>query len=714
VKARSLVTPVALVLLAGGTGAYAYLVDRATVSDADRAGRRSDVFPSFRVEDVSRLEIVHGDESLVLAREADGGPGSPWAMLSPRRERPDPSAVDALLRELELATRVRDVGTDDAAGLDAPRARGKVEVGALAYRFALGGDAQGPEGAAYLHVDGEGTFVVDRSLKVQLLRGADAYRERALLPYGAGGIARLEVRAASGASFALEREGATFRLVGLGLRASRAAVDQLMATLADARAETFLDDATADRSITSPAFTVTVAPRDAAHERVELRIGGECPGQPEDVVVVRTAPSRVSACTPHRLAEELATSAPALVDTSPFFAHADEMEELSLESPGRPGPRVEIARHGNGWRERSPEERDLTSDETDATNMLALALAQARGSDVHPTAEGDPFTPRARVTLVRTGEQTRETVELASPSPDGTTRIRRADDGAVLRVSRAVARRFEPHPVALRARPVWKTPFEAGAVVAIEDTCTPSPEHLELRDHRWTLRAPAGLPADGASVADRVGMLSQVKADAWIAEADDGAFGFDGPGACAVTVTLEAGATSGPDAGFRHAAITLGAAGDGGFYARTQDDPAVFVASPALRQALAHPSIDRARVGVDTTHGASVLVFHDGVRHVVATDAGSDDKLAAAVAGLFAESALHAGATVPEEGLDHPMLELVAATRTDAGASLETRIAVGAPTQVDGADAYFARVTGVDATFAVPKARVTAIVDALR
>ncbi len=460
VKARGLVTPLALVLLAGGTAAYAYFVDRTTVSDSDRSARRSDVFPSFRVEEVSRLEIVHGGESLVLERDADAGAASPWAMVSPRRERADPSAVDALLRELELATRVREVhdvpeaARNDATGLDAPRARGKVKVGPLEYRFALGGDAPRPEGAAYMRVEGEGTFVVDRSLKVQLLRGADAYRERTLVPYGASGIAKLEVRAASGESFALERQGATFRLVGPGLRASRPVVDSLMTTLADGRAETFLDDAAADRMTATPAFAVTVTPRDGAHERVELRIGGACPGQPEDVVVVRTAPSRVSGCTARSLPEALATTAPALVDASPFFAHADEIEELRLEPVGRAGPRVEVVRRGNGWRERSPEDRDLTSDEADATNMLTLALAEARGSDVHRPAADERFDARARVTVIRTGGQTREVVDVAAPSPDGTTRIRRADDGAVLRVSRAVARRLEPHPVSLRARSV--------------------------------------------------------------------------------------------------------------------------------------------------------------------------------------------------------------------------------------------------------------------
>jgi hypothetical protein len=59
------------------------------------------------------------------------------------------------------------------------------------------------------------------------------------------------------------------------------------------------------------------------------------------------------------------------------------------------------------------------------------------------------------------------------------------------------------------------------------------------------------------------------------------------------------------------------------------------------------------------------------------------------------------------------VLEIVAPARVDGGALVETRIVVGAETEVDGAAAYFARAAGLDATFAVPKARVTAILDAL-
>jgi hypothetical protein len=706
VNTRTTVTSIALLVLAAATAAYAYFVDSGRVSDSDREGRRTDVFPSFRVAEVTRVELDSGGGHLVLERDADAGGASSWTMTSPLHERADSAAVDMLLRELELARRLREVSVTDGTGLDPARVRGKVTVGKLEYRFALGNDAPQPEGAAYMRVDEEGTFVVGRALKVQLLRGVDAYRDRTLLAYGASGIARVELHGASGESVALEREGATFRIAGRGLRASRAAVERLMTALGGARAESFLDGPTTDGVMVTSVSTIAVTPREAGRERVELSVGGECPGHPEDVVVVRTAPTRVAACTGHALADALAAASTDLVDTSPFFAHADEMEELRIDAiatGGREGPRVEVVRRGTGWTERAPEARALTSDETDSANALALAVAGARGIDVHRAGTDERFEPRTRVTIARTGAGTREVVELGEAGPDGSALVRRADDGAILRVTRAVARRLAPHPVALRGRALWTAPFDPGAVVAVEDTCGSTPQRLELRDHTWVLRAPPGLPADAVTVADLVGTVAHAKADAWLTEADDGGFGFDGPGACTVAMTLDGG---------RKVSIALGAAADDGYYARTSEGPAVFAASSGLRAALAHPAIDRARFRLDAAGGSAVTVFHDGVRHVVSADAG-DDKLALALAGLYAQSALHAGAPAPDEGLGHPTLDIVATSRADGGALQETRIAIGAETEVDGAPAYYARAAGLDATFAVPRARVAAILDAL-
>jgi len=404
-KTRAAITPAALVVLAAGTAAYVFFGDRGAVSDAELAARRSDVFPSFRVEDVTRIELEHGAEVTVLERGAAAGAGAGagapalWTITSPRRERADAAAVDVLLRDLELGRRVREVAARDALGLDAQRVRGRVRVGKLEYRFALGADAPVPEGAAYMRVDDEGTFVVDRALVVQLLRAADAYRDHALLPFGSGAVGRLEVRAARGAGYALERHGTSFRVAGSEMRASRAAVDHLLLAIADARAESFVDEAEAERILARTdaesgggapgaapggadggasagmgALRVTIEPRDDPSARVELRVGGACPGEVAGVVVLRTAPNLVGSCAARTLVDALAApmaapvaalpspaSAPApapvtmaLVDTSPLFARADEIEELRLEAVGREGPRVDVARRGSGWHERAP------------------------------------------------------------------------------------------------------------------------------------------------------------------------------------------------------------------------------------------------------------------------------------------------------------------------------------------------------------------------
>jgi hypothetical protein len=714
-KLRSAITPVALLVLASATIVYAYAVDRRRISDADRAARRTDVFPSFRVDDAKRIELVHGSERLVLERDAAAAAHG-WRITSPRDEPADGAAIDVLLRELEMAMRVRDVPADEAAGLDAPRVHGTIAMGAITYVFALGSDAPRPEGAAYMRIDGEGTFVVGRALAVQLLRGADAYRERTLVPWGTADIARLEVRTPDGRTFAVERAGATFRVAGAGLRADRERVERLFRGLADARADAFLDDATADRATATGARTTTVI-IDAKKEgepRVELLLGDVCPGEPADVVAVRRAPTRAAACVPRVSLESLHVDTTALVDRHPLYARSDEIAELRLAmTDGSTG--VDLARRASTWHLRAPEDRDLSADEAESANALAAALSSAEAIDARKPAAGEAFVPRARVTVVRAGGGTEEEVDVAaSGGAEGESLARRADDGAMLRLPRAVARRFEPHPVAVRSRAVWRAPFDPGAVVGIAGDCGPSQQRIELRDARtWMMRAPAGFTPDALAVTDLAEAVAHARADAWIAETDDGGFGFGGVGSCSVTLTVGV-----PDAGDRRATIVFGADGDGGAYARTSEDAAVFVAPAILRGLASHPMIDRRRFRVDTASlaratvvrdGATIVLSRDGDRLLRADGAAGDggaDALEAALGAFSAQTALHTGPAAAGEGFDHPTLEIRADARENAG---ETRITVGAPTRVDGLDAYFARIAGVDATFAVPKAAVGAV-----
>lgn len=728
-KARNAVTPVALVVLAASAAAYAYLVDRGTVSDADRGSRRNDVFPSFRIDEVRSVELVTGSEVLLLERESDAGV---WAIASPRHERAEPAAIDVLLREMELATRVREVPPAETPGLNAPRVRGRVAVGRLEYRFALGADAPRPDGAAYMQVDGEGAFVVGRSLKVQLLRTADAYRERALVAYSAGEIGRLEVQG-TGGGFVLQRNGAAFRLGSAGgLRASRAAVDRLFGALADARAEGFLDDPDAEPAAASGALNVTITPRDTSRPRVRLLVGGACPDRTDgDVIVVRTEPTRVSACVARGFVNALRVTTDTLVDKAPLFAHADEIEELRLEALGAQGLRVELARRGTGWRERAPEDRDLATEEADAASSLVAALADTQAIEARRAAPTEDIVPRARVT--ERGQDWTEVIEISAPNPEGIATARRLDDGALLRLPGAIARRFEPHPVALRAPAFWKEPFDPADVVAVDDSCGSTPQHLERRNGGWVSRTPAGFAVDPASVADLADAFAHAKADAWVDETDDGSFGLKRAGACTLTLTVGslpdggaprlAGLEFGGEADVR-GPISGPAEGERGVYARTLGGQAIAVAPETLRAMASRPAIDRSRFRLDLTALTQIVLSRGRSRLRLSLagarlardenggDAGRDERLEVALAELSALSAVHTGPPARDEGLDRPTLEITAMTRTDAGGMAETRITIGAPTGPETTPAYFARVSGIDATFALPRRPVDAILEA--
>jgi hypothetical protein len=735
---------VALIVLAAGAAAYAYIVDRHQVSDADRAARERDVFPSFRVDQVSRVELGQNEDRFVLEREADAGP-SVWTIAAPRRERADAqvtvrslaslepadgAAVDLLLRELELATRVRDVSETSSMGLSTPRVRGRVTVGTLHYEFALGADAPRPEGGAYMRVDGQGSFVATRSLKVQLLRGADTYRDRTVVTLGANEVARLDVHSADGGGFSLVRAGDGFRVAGAQLRASRSATDHIFSTLAEARADSFLDDGETARA-TATAIAVTVAPRDEARPLLTLRVGGTCPGQPDDVVLQRTSPSTLSVCTAKALVDAVNATPESLIDRALLFAHADEIERVRLESVEHSGSIVELVRKGSGWRERTPEDRDLDSEESDSANQLVLALTRAQSVEAPRAGAAEAgFAVRTRATIIRTGGGSGEVIELGVPSGDHPLLARRLNDGAIVRLPRSVSRRFEPHPVALRPRAIWRPAPDAGAVVAIDNGCAPALEHIELREGRWAVRAPAGFPADAQLVVDLIAAIARARAEAWVSEGDDGGFGFDRPGACTVTLTLDqAGAKPGDraeaDTGGQRVSLSFGAEGEGGVYARAFGDAAVFLAPKELRELVSHPAVDRGRLRLDPETLKSVTLVRTGARlvleragdHLVRLgrdvgDGGNDDPIERALAGLYASAAVHTGPGRPGEGMNLPTLEITARTTASDASFSETRILIGAPTRVDDAEVYFARASGVDATFAVPRRTVSAILDA--
>jgi hypothetical protein len=501
--------------------------------------------------------------------------------------------------------------------------------------------------------------------------------------------------------FAITRvDDVSFKL-GSGLRASRDKLDGVWSALAEMRAESFLDDATAAEHVASPRDTVTMTPKDAARPPGVLRVGDACPGSDTGVVVVRDAPTKLSACAPKGVLDGLAVTESALVDTHLFAAHDDEVAELRIETlPSGSGPAIELARKESAWREKAPVERDLSGEDADAASALVTAVARAEGT--RPQTSDAPFAAKARVTIHRADGDATEVVEVGAPDAGGEAVVRRAFDGARLLVTAAVARKLLPSQVALRGREVWSPPIEGAPVLAVETHChgadgADGVNQRAVRDGAaWSLRAPAGYAADNASILDVIDTVQRLRAESWAADADDGQFGF---GACTLALELAG------DAGPRVVRVDLGKDGEGGVYAKTSDGPAVLVAPKVLR--------DRARGWLLDLHGlappnvVSVTLERDGKRLAFSNDAGDDatDDVLRAANVLRADAVVHLGPARADEGLAHPAL-----TITLRGPDASRTIAVGAPLVSDEKMRH-ARIPGVDATFAIEAGRLRAFFD---
>jgi hypothetical protein len=674
-------------------------VDRGSITDTERQMRSRNVFPAYRKDEVVRVEL-HGEKGdIVLEREGDAGDPS-WSLRSPMNERADSHAVDTLLGAIEFATRVRKA-PDDAPGLDHPRVKGSISMGAVTFTFALGGDAPTPKGAAYLRVDGEGTYVVTGELVRQLLLGANDYRSRTVVPYLSIDLRKMSIFDPNGKGFSIERtDDIGFMLPELGLRASRETLDRIWLALSDLRASDFLSDAEADQAL-KPALTIEMTPRDAAKPKGRMRIGGACPRHADDVVLVRTEPTRASACVPGGLVDRLRAEPSELVDARLFLARLDEVESFKMSAAGLT---IDLARKGSGWVMRSPDSRELASDEADMATALIGSIVHGQGKSM---AAGRPsFEVNTRIVVTRVESHVEETLEVGTDEKKNTV-VRRVQDGAIGTVDPDLARKLVPSLVAFRGRTIWSPSVESANFTGLSLDCDGVRQEL-VRDKSWRYETPKDMPADDAAATEVADAIARVKPEAWVAENDDGTFGFE-KAKCTAALRIES------DAGARTVRLFFGNRTDSGVYARAEGQNPIFLVPHAVRGAASRLLVDRGALAVDPAKidkvvlvkGNTRFVLHKTSGKLTAPDGGTSeliDDVAHAIGLLRADDAVHFGPPTADEG--PPTLDIRV---TQNGK--ESVIHVGRALLRRDQKMYFARIEGVGATFAVAKERIEPLLD---
>ena len=733
--ARRQVVNIALAVVAVGL-VVAVVVTTGHVTTSEKVARQKNVLGAWRQDDLDRIEIDRtGKQKLVLEREPPDDAGlTGWRMLAPIHGEAEDFALDKLLGALQFATAVRRIKPgevdDKAFGLGSPRMVVRLAMGRIHYKLELGKPAVSPKGAAYLRVGGQnaphpGVVIAEQGLVKALSINADELRGRQMMPYMSTELAHLTLEGEGGTRRLRRAKGWNgWRFDGMqhDYAVGRAALDRVLLQFARTKADHFISAKSAHKAQDgAQTLRVTMQPSDKKDPQGVVTVGGACPDSRNDIVAMREKPDPAFACVPGNVMQGLSTPADALLDRGLFSLHQDEVESLAVIQGKK---KLELERKQKGFLMRSPEQTDVA---LEAGNKRIQRLLAVRGKLLEsPDLEKLGLSPPAgHITLKSAAENESkvitETVLLGKPASDGSVAVQRNNDGAVLELDRESARTLTADASLLRKRQILD--FSASELSAIDLHMGSVHEALvRTGAGSYDLTSPVGFDVDAGLASDLAEALGSLAADRWVADRDDGSFGLDKP-VVRVALTLEK-----KEAGTEQHTLVVGSRTSRGNFASMKGDQGVFVLPRSTVETLQTLLFDRSKFVVRpgmaariTLQGpdAKVVLEKRGTAYVQSGGStqlspAAIQQITDALSSMRAETALHVGPARPAEGFEKPALGVrVELEASDGGRPITTTWHVGKGDSWRDVSMYYARVDGVNATFAITRSKVKRLLDAL-
>jgi Domain of unknown function (DUF4340) len=701
----------------------AVVATRNVASTKDSEGRAQNLLPVFRGEDATRVELSRAELKIAFVRSGNDGGSAVFSLVEPVRELADATTVDKFLSTLGDARTLRPVESGPALsafGLDKPALRIAVRTPKRTYHVALGGVAPTPAGSRYVQVDsGDGApdiYVVGKAVADDLNVELDAFRLRSLVSVSEADVTRVTItsptlnialRRSTGTSFLVEGERAPQSL------ADRETMRSLFFQLGRLSATEFLSAADAEAALGAERAHFVLESKDSKIP-VAFDAGGSCPGEPAQLVIVRRSPDVQSGCAPRELEATLKLQASDFLDRHPFSLHTDEVEELDI-SGGK--QKFALRRKGTGF---VLHESAETQVELEAGNQRIQALLEAQGERVERAKLSelglDPaaITVTLRSSAARDADVVQQVVRVGSTSPAGELFVYREQDGVALRLPREHARAFALDSTLLYSRKL--TEFGASNFVSAELDQSGKKQLVRRDGQGLHLELPKGFEADGVLSADLIQTLGALTAERFVADRDDGTFGFaHSPLSVRFSFKKDDGSQV-------QRVLRFGSETALGVFATLDEGGPVFILSRSVQDACSALLINRANFTVSPdalnaltleARGRTLRLERQGEHFVaVPSTALPNDRVADvldSLGDLRPEAGIHTGPDEPAEGFSKPTLTIRLTPRSGA---VQT-VTIGAGDAWHSTSVFYLRVSGVEATFVVAQSKVRALSDAL-
>src|SRR5438132_9336414 len=263
--------------------------------NTEEANRRAQNVINFERDKIDGVVIQNGEERIELKR-AD----KKWRLKSPVKDLADGSTVDSLLFELEdwkkdATISGKEIEADKSRMAEYGVAKAKLRLklqGANAPPEILFGNNAALEGKTYVQLaNSKDVFLAAQSIKNQISKKPEEFRDRKLTDTVATQVARLSLKTAAG-EMELQKQADHWQIVKpLRARADDQKVNDLIAQITTSRIAKFVADDAGDLhpyGLTEPRGTVTIFTGDdkSGGSGQILQIGG-VPETEKDQVYVR-------------------------------------------------------------------------------------------------------------------------------------------------------------------------------------------------------------------------------------------------------------------------------------------------------------------------------------------------------------------------------------------------------------------------------------------
>ncbi|HZY88454.1 MAG TPA: DUF4340 domain-containing protein, partial [Gemmataceae bacterium] len=439
---------------------YAKLKDNDQVFEV-RADGLKDVFVAldtlrdpqvarFSPADARKLELTHGPDTIVLAKENDR-----WKLVKPLEADADSAKVNEILDKLSaLQARDKDVidKTDPKKyGLDKPSTRIQVTV-EEAVKGEGDADAKDKKKKTrtlsvevgkhdadtkklYVRADGlPRVNAVEDSLAPLLSRPALAYRGKRVFDFGAADLAKVEIER-NGQKLALAQERGGWRLAApFPADADTVKAEQVVNNLGALEALEYVNDKPKDADLQAqyglgkPALKVTLTFTDKKKPARTLLVGKARGGKPGYFAKLADAPAVFAVAADLHM--QLDRDSLAYLPLHLWQVFPEDIESVAVRK-GKDEYR--LTRQGAGWQVEGPfTAAALPATVQKLTNELAAPKAESyKAHDAKDLKEYGLHAPALAVTLKMKGGAER-TLLVGGPAGPGAGRYAKTDKGATV------------------------------------------------------------------------------------------------------------------------------------------------------------------------------------------------------------------------------------------------------------------------------------------